>query len=238
MSRDGVRRAVGFIAAAHRSYSSCTQYRENVDEARADARASAGSRTSRSSTSATGTRIRASSKRTPTTCATRSHALPEAVRDRARLIFTAHSIPVSMAERYPYQRQLEESARAVADRARDRGEAGTGRCVYPEPQRTAGGSVARARRLRLPARGSGAGGLRGGGALPRRVSSAITSKCSTTSTSRPPACAASSDCRWRAPRRSTIIPRFVDAMADAVLRRSTATTSGRPLQIVAPGWQR
>ena len=35
MSRDGVRRAIGFIAAAQRSYSSCTQYRENVDVARA-----------------------------------------------------------------------------------------------------------------------------------------------------------------------------------------------------------
>ena len=35
MSRAGVRRAVGFIAAAHRSYSSCTQYRENVRDARA-----------------------------------------------------------------------------------------------------------------------------------------------------------------------------------------------------------
>src|SRR5207253_6420351 len=35
MSRDGVRRAVGVIAAAHRSYSSCTQYRENITAARA-----------------------------------------------------------------------------------------------------------------------------------------------------------------------------------------------------------
>src|SRR3982751_60097 len=35
MSRAGVRRAVGFLAAAQRSYSSCTQYRENVDAARA-----------------------------------------------------------------------------------------------------------------------------------------------------------------------------------------------------------
>ena len=34
MSRDGVRRAVGVIAAAHRSYSSCAQYRENVVDAR------------------------------------------------------------------------------------------------------------------------------------------------------------------------------------------------------------
>lgn len=34
MSRAGAGRAIGFIAAAHRSYSSCTQYRENVTEAR------------------------------------------------------------------------------------------------------------------------------------------------------------------------------------------------------------
>src|SRR6187200_622638 len=34
MSRAGVRRAVGVIAAAHRSYSSCTQYKENVADAR------------------------------------------------------------------------------------------------------------------------------------------------------------------------------------------------------------
>src|SRR5688572_6223214 len=35
MAAAGVRRAVGLIAAAHRSYSSCTQYRENVRDAQA-----------------------------------------------------------------------------------------------------------------------------------------------------------------------------------------------------------
>ena len=34
MSRDGVRRAIAFVAAAHRSYSGCLQYKENVVEAR------------------------------------------------------------------------------------------------------------------------------------------------------------------------------------------------------------
>jgi ferrochelatase len=34
MAQDGVRRAIGFVCAAHRSYSSCTQYRENVVSAR------------------------------------------------------------------------------------------------------------------------------------------------------------------------------------------------------------
>ena len=37
MAQDGVRRAIGFVCAAHRSYSSCTQYRENVVECAAAA---------------------------------------------------------------------------------------------------------------------------------------------------------------------------------------------------------
>ena len=36
MSEDGVRRAIGFVCAAHRSYSSCTQYKQNVTDARAE----------------------------------------------------------------------------------------------------------------------------------------------------------------------------------------------------------
>src|SRR4051794_19845654 len=42
MADAGIRRAIGFIAAAHRSYSSCTQYRRNVYDARAEAFSSAG----------------------------------------------------------------------------------------------------------------------------------------------------------------------------------------------------
>ena len=38
MHHDGVRRAVGFIASAQHSYSSCQQYRENVAAARAELR--------------------------------------------------------------------------------------------------------------------------------------------------------------------------------------------------------
>src|SRR3954462_11429478 len=36
MSRKGVRRAIGVLAAAQRSYSGCTQYKENVQAALAD----------------------------------------------------------------------------------------------------------------------------------------------------------------------------------------------------------
>jgi len=114
MARHGVRRAVGFIAAAHRSYSSCTQYRENVDAARATLRTAGLDdveivyvgdwHVHPGFIEANADHVRDALAR-----------LPEDVRDRARLIFTAHSIPVSMAEKFPYERQLKETAQAVAD---------------------------------------------------------------------------------------------------------------------------
>jgi ferrochelatase len=119
MSRAGVRRAVGFIAAAHRSYSSCTQYRENVAEARAAIRAEGLAdveitfvgdwHTDDGFIDANTDHVRAAIQR-----------LPADVRAGARIVFTAHSIPVSMASRYPYERQVHESAQAVMARL-DRG---------------------------------------------------------------------------------------------------------------------
>lgn len=115
MSAAGVRRAIGFIGAAQRSYSSCTQYKENVAAARAAAVA-AGLRDVEIvyvndwhdhdlfiETNAA--HVRSALER-----------LPAAARDRARIIFTAHSIPVSMAVAERYQAQLQQSSRLVADR--------------------------------------------------------------------------------------------------------------------------
>lgn len=115
MAGDGVRRAIGFILAAHRSFSSCTQYRENVRDARADL---------------LGTGIQPpdvvfsgdwhAHAGYVETCARHIEValsrLPLDVRTAARVVFTAHSIPVSMAERYPYREQLLESARLIAAR--------------------------------------------------------------------------------------------------------------------------
>jgi ferrochelatase len=113
MSQDGVRRAIGFICAAHRSYSSCTQYRENVAEARA-------------------TIVKAGHHDVTVTFVSDWHThsgfvdanarhveiararLPEGLRGEARLVFTAHSIPRSMAGAARYQQQLKESAERVA----------------------------------------------------------------------------------------------------------------------------
>ncbi len=115
MADRGAERAIGFILAAHRSYSGCTQYRENVRDARAE--------------------LLARGIRAPEVIYTgdwHAHAgyvetcakhirdalarLPESRRTVARIVFTAHSIPLSMAEQYPYREQLLESARMIAGR--------------------------------------------------------------------------------------------------------------------------
>ncbi len=121
MSRNGVRRAVGFVAAAHRSYSGCLQYRENVSDARA-ALAAAGL------TDVEVTYVGDWHLDAGFITANADHArdalarLPVAQPDRAELVFTAHSIPVSMAERYPYERQVHETAAAVMRQLGRRGE--------------------------------------------------------------------------------------------------------------------
>ena len=108
----GHRHAVGFIAAAQHSYSSCQQYRENVMAARDELRRGgqdvavtyAGSWFDHPSwIAANAEHVREALAR-----------LPESPRGEARLVFTAHSIPTTMAERSRYQEQLNTSARLVA----------------------------------------------------------------------------------------------------------------------------
>ena len=115
MRDSGVRRALGFIAAAQHSYSSCEQYRENVAAARAELRGSGddidvtftGSWFDHPLFIAANARhVRDALERIPIT-----------LRAGARLVCTAHSVPVSMAERSRYREQLQETARLVAEEA-------------------------------------------------------------------------------------------------------------------------
>jgi ferrochelatase len=115
MHAAGCRRAVGVIAAAQHSYSSCQQYRENVADARTALRAAGGDVAVTFAGSwfdhagfieANAAHVRAARER-----------LPVEVRGGARLVCTAHSIPLPMAERSRYREQLAESARLVAARA-------------------------------------------------------------------------------------------------------------------------
>jgi ferrochelatase len=117
MSRAGIRRAIGFIAAAHRSYSSCMQYRENVAGARA-AVSSAGLPDVEITYVADWHTHPGFIRANAENILAALQQLPAALHDRARLIFTAHSIPLSMAERYPYREQFEDSVRLVVDHLR------------------------------------------------------------------------------------------------------------------------
>jgi ferrochelatase len=113
MARAGVRRAIGFIMAAHRSYSSCLQYRENVEAARAAAARSGLRPPSIAYVGDWHTHpgfVAVNAAHVVSALA----SLPADRRARARLIFTAHSIPQSQADAYPYARQLEASAGLVA----------------------------------------------------------------------------------------------------------------------------
>jgi len=115
MHADGRRRAVAFIAAPHHSYSSCQQYRENVAAAQKELEAGGGHIDISFVGSwfdhplfveANAAHVRAAQQR-----------LPSAVRHAARLVFTAHSIPLSMAEGSLYREQLQTSAQLIARKA-------------------------------------------------------------------------------------------------------------------------
>ena len=113
MYADGVRRAIGFIAAAHHSYSSCQQYRENVASAQQALRNEGGH--------VEITFVDSWFDHPQFIAANASHIrdalnrLPADVREDARIVFTAHSIPTSMADASQYEHQLSVSCAAIAE---------------------------------------------------------------------------------------------------------------------------
>jgi ferrochelatase len=112
MHADGVRRAIGFIAAAHHSYSSCQQYRENVASAQQTLRDDG--------RHVDITFVDSWFDHPQFIAANASHLrdaltrLPANVRGEARLVFTAHSIPKPMADASRYAQQLSVSCAAIA----------------------------------------------------------------------------------------------------------------------------
>jgi len=113
MAGRGVRRAIGLLAAAQRSYSGCLQYKENVRDARAALIGSGGGAPEI-------VYVGDWHEHPGFIAANADHVrrayddLPADLRAGARLVFTAHSIPASMAEQYPYEAHLQASARLIA----------------------------------------------------------------------------------------------------------------------------
>ena len=110
MKADGVRRALAFATAAYSSYSSCRQYLENVENARAAAGEGA----------PVIDKVRPFYDH-PLFIATMAEQVKEALaripaerRNAAHIVYTAHSIPISMAENCQYEQQLLEASRLVS----------------------------------------------------------------------------------------------------------------------------
>jgi ferrochelatase len=113
MRDDGVRNVLVFVTSAYSSYSGCRQYREDVTRALE----SLGEHDMHFD------KLRVFYNH-PGFVEPMAHrlsaaieSLPEARRDTVEVIFTAHSIPVSMANGCAYGRQLRETSRLVADLA-------------------------------------------------------------------------------------------------------------------------
>jgi ferrochelatase len=119
MAADGVRRAVALVTSAYSSYSSCRQYLEDIERARA----AVGQDAPRID------KIRRFFNHPgfiePFAASTRAAlaTLPADLRDDAHLVFTAHSVPVAMAEasgpgpaRGRYVAELTEAAGLITER--------------------------------------------------------------------------------------------------------------------------
>lgn len=107
----GSRRALAVVLAAYSSYSSCRQYREDVQRAR-EAVGEAAPEVDKLRVfynhpgfiAANADRVR-----------TALDSFPVDRRDQVHLAFTAHSIPSSMADRCDYEAQLTETCRLIAE---------------------------------------------------------------------------------------------------------------------------
>jgi ferrochelatase len=122
MRADGVRRALVFATGATSSYSSCRQYREDMTRARDTVGDGAPELVKLRHYFHHPGFIEANVDALRTAFAT----LPDAVREDARLVFTAHSIPLSMERTaspigHGYSRHHRETARLVAEAVRGPG---------------------------------------------------------------------------------------------------------------------
>jgi|SRR5271156_598881 len=111
MEQDGIRRAAGFVTSAYSSYSGCRQYREDIARAQREVGAGAPEVDKLRAffnhpgfIEATVDRVRDALQ-----------AIPANARANVQIVYTAHSIPVSMAETSDYVRQLEEVRRLVSE---------------------------------------------------------------------------------------------------------------------------
>src|SRR5256885_5064964 len=108
MRDEGVKNALAFVTAAYSSYSSCRQYLENIADAQKEVDGAPNIEKLRAFYNhplfieANVANVRAALQQ-----------IPEARRLQTQIVFTAHSIPESMARNCNYELQLQEASRLV-----------------------------------------------------------------------------------------------------------------------------
>ncbi len=113
MAADGIRRALAIATSAYPSYSGCRQYLENIEKARAEAGENAPLIDKLPPFSGHPYFVEATADRV----AAALRQIPEDRRAAARLVYTAHSVPMSMASTSRYEESLLATAEAAARQA-------------------------------------------------------------------------------------------------------------------------
>jgi len=111
MKRDGIKRALAFVTSAYSSYSGCRQYLEDIERARNEV----GEDAPRVDKIRAYYNHEGFIKPNIENVKTALEQIPDERRDKARIAFTAHSIPSAMAVTCDYQAQLEEACRLVSE---------------------------------------------------------------------------------------------------------------------------
>ncbi len=112
MRKDGVRRALAFVTSAFSSYSGCRQYRENIADAQKQVGAAAPQVDKLRVYFNHPGFIEPMAEGVGKALA----RLPRDAQARSRVLFTAHSIPLSMAQGCNYENQLLEACRLVSEK--------------------------------------------------------------------------------------------------------------------------
>ncbi len=113
MRDDGVRRALLFVTSAFSSYSGCRQYREDIERAVAAVGEGAPEFDKIRVFYNHPGFIEPMAERIQEALA----RFPEERREGVEIVYTAHSIPLAMAQRSAYEAQLREAVRIVSDLA-------------------------------------------------------------------------------------------------------------------------
>jgi protoporphyrin/coproporphyrin ferrochelatase len=112
MKSDGIRRALAFVTSAYSSYSGCRQYREDIARAQSEVGKDAPEIYKLRPFFNHPGFIEATVERVQEAI----EEIPGNARQNLQIVYTAHSIPISMANSSDYVRQLEEVRQLVSAR--------------------------------------------------------------------------------------------------------------------------